>query len=114
MMSYRRKCAMVDKLMHKVMSRPMAPTFSNGGRINAGKLRFDGNAPLDAGFAVFPCALPLFLVSAFEYEGAVTLTACFQPSEQSAERIRLLLDRVAGEVPVEAAADPVLVEKAIA
>ena len=113
-MSFRRKRGMVDKLMRKVMSRPMAPTFSNGGRITASKLRFDSTAPRAAGFVVFPCQLPMFLVSALEYEGAVTLTVCYQPSEQSADEIRRMLEQVEREVPVEPAAGLVPADKEIA
>ena len=33
-MSFRRKRAMVEKILRRTMRRPMPPTFSNGGRLN--------------------------------------------------------------------------------
>jgi NRPS condensation-like uncharacterized protein len=114
-MSFRRKRAMVEQILRRTMRRPMPPTFSNGGRLNSAKLRFDGIAPADAGFVVYPCPLPLFLVGAMEYEGAVTLTACFQPAELSRERVQMLLQRVQREIPTDlAAAEAAFVVKEIA
>lgn len=104
-MPFRKKRVMVEKILRKVMRRPMPPTFSNGGRLRAAKLRFDGAAPFDAGFVVYPCPLPLFLVGALEYQGAVTLTSCFQPSELSRDRVQALLERMVRELPVDAAAE---------
>jgi len=106
-MPFHKKRALIEKLLRKALSRPMPPTFSNGGRLRAAKLRFDGAAPVDAGFVVFPVPLPLFLVSAFEYEGAVTLTACFQPTEQARDRVRALLERIEREIPIEATSEVV-------
>ncbi len=66
-------------------------------------------------FVVYPCPLPLFLVGAMEYEGAVTLTACFQPAELSRERVQMLLQRVQREIPTDlAAAEAAFVVKEIA
>lgn len=106
MMSFRRKRVLVERMLRKAMRRPMAPTFSNAGRLSPTRLQFDGVPPVDVGFAVFPVALPLFLVSAVEYRGAVTLTCCFQPGDLSREQVYHLLERMARECPVDAPAEP--------
>jgi NRPS condensation-like uncharacterized protein len=105
--SFRQKRAWVEKHLRKTLRRPMSPIFSNGGRLPAAKLRFDGIAPVDGGFVNFPAPLPMFLVSAVEYKGVVTLTACFQPTELSQERVRALLERMEREIPIAAVGETV-------
>lgn len=109
-MSFTRKRAMVLRMVRKDMRQTMVPTFSNAGRLNAARLRFDGVAPDDAGFLVYPISLPLFLVGAVEYQGAVTLTVCFQPSDLSRERVQQFLKRIVEEIPPDA--DPRIPETA--
>lgn len=98
-MSFTRKRGMVRRMIRRGMRRAMSPTFSNAGRISAAGLRFDGVTPDDAGFLVHPVALPLFLVGAVEYQGAVTLTVCFQPSDLPRDRVRQFLERIVEEIP---------------
>lgn len=105
LMSFRQKRAMVRMMIRKTMRRPMAPMFSNAGRISAARLRFDGVSPVDAGFVVFPVSLPMFLVGALEYAGAVTLTSCFQRADLAPDRVAELLRQMVQEIPVALAAD---------
>jgi NRPS condensation-like uncharacterized protein len=96
--------AMVRGMIRKTIDRPMAPSFSNAGRLDGETLRFDGAIPVDAGIVVFPAALPLFMVTALEFAGTLTLTCCFQPTELSAAAVREFLEGVVGECPTEPAA----------
>lgn len=104
LMSFRRKRAMVERILRRTMRRPMAPTFSNAGRMSPAWFRFDGAAPVDVGFVVYPVALPLFLVGALEYAGTLTLTVCFQPADLAKERVYRFLERMVEECPREEAA----------
>jgi NRPS condensation-like uncharacterized protein len=98
-MSFAFKRAMVVRMIRRDMRQAMAPTFSNAGRISAARLHFDAASPDDVVFLVFPVALPLFLVGAVEYRGAVTLTTCFQPADLSPDRVRQFLERIVNEIP---------------
>ena len=90
----RRVQAMIRGMARKTIDRPMAPSFSNAGRAEPDALRFDGAPPRDCGLVVFPAGLPLFMVTAMEYAGTLTLTCCFQPTDLTADAVRGFLERV--------------------
>ncbi len=113
-MSFQRKRGFVVGQLRRMVGPPTPPTFSNGGRIPAAKLRFDGVAPDEAGYVVYPSALPMFLVTALEYQGAVTLTACFQPADLSVDRVKAFLEQMAREIPYDTAGQPAALVKEIA
>jgi NRPS condensation-like uncharacterized protein len=95
--------AMIRSMVRKTLDRPMAPNFSNAGRAEPEALRFDGVAPHDCGLVVYPAGLPLFMVTAMEYAGTLTLTCCFQPTDLTSDAVRGFLERVVNGCP----ADPV-------
>ena len=95
--------AMIRSMVRKTIDRPMAPNFSNAGRAEPEALRFDGAAPHDCGLVVYPAGLPLFMVTAMEYAGTLTLTCCFQPADLAPDTVRGFLERVVNGCP----ADPV-------
>jgi len=95
--------AMIRGMVSKTIDRPMAPNFSNAGRADPDALRFDGAAPRDCRIVVFPAALPLFMVTAQEYLGTLTITCCFQPTDLTPDAVRGFLERVVNGCP----ADPV-------
>jgi NRPS condensation-like uncharacterized protein len=101
----RRMQAMVRSMTRKTINRPMAPNFSNAGRAEPDALRFDGTAPCDCGLVVFPAGLPLFMVTAMEYAGTLTLTCCFQPTDLTADAVRGFLERVVNDCPADSVAD---------
>ena len=98
----RRVQAMIRGMARKVIDRPMAPNFSNAGRAEPDALRFDGTPPRDCGLVVFPAGLPLFMVTAMEYAGTLTLTCCFQPADLKADVVRGFLERVVNDCPADA------------
>jgi NRPS condensation-like uncharacterized protein len=93
--------AMVRSMVRKTLDRPMAPNFSNAGRAEPDALRFDGTAPRDCGLVVYPAGLPLFMVTALEYAGTLTLTCCFQPSDLTSDAVRGFLERVVNGCPAD-------------
>jgi len=93
--------AMVRGMVRRTIDRPMAPNFSNAGRADSEALRFDGTAPRDCGLVVFPAGLPLFMVTAMEYAGTLTLTCCFQPTDLTPDAVRGFLERVVNECPAD-------------
>jgi NRPS condensation-like uncharacterized protein len=95
--------AMIRGMVRKTIDRPMAPNFSNAGRAEPDGLRFDDTAPQECGLVVYPAGLPLFMVTAMEYAGALTLTCCFQPTDLTPDAVRGFLERVVNGCP----ADPV-------
>lgn len=95
--------AMIRSMVRKTIDRSMAPSFSNAGRAEPDALRFDGIAPRDCGLVVYPAGLPLFMVTAMEYVGTLTLTCCFQPADLTRDAVRGFLERVVNGCP----ADPV-------
>jgi NRPS condensation-like uncharacterized protein len=95
--------AMIRGMARKTIDRPMAPNFSNAGRADPDALLFDGTAPRDCGLVVYPAGLPLFMVTAMEYAGTLTLTCCFQPTDLASDAVRGFLERVVNDCP----ADPV-------
>ena len=97
----RRMQAMVRGMVRRTIDRPMAPNFSNAGRADSEALRFDGTAPRDCGLVVFPAGLPLFMVTAMEYAGTLTLTCCFQPTDLTPDAVRGFLERVVNECPAD-------------
>lgn len=99
----RRVQAMIRSMARKTIDRPMAPNFSNAGRAEPDALRFDGTAPQECGLVVYPAGLPLFMVTAMEYAGTLTLTCCFQPADLTPDAVRGFLERVVNGCP----ADPV-------
>jgi NRPS condensation-like uncharacterized protein len=98
----RRVQAMIRGMARKTIDRPMAPNFSNAGRAEPDALRFDGTAPRDCGLVVFPAGLPLFMVTAMEYAGTLTLTCCFQPTDLAPDAVRGFLERVVNDCPADA------------
>jgi NRPS condensation-like uncharacterized protein len=98
----RRMQAMIRSTMRKTIDRPMAPNFSNGGRAEPDALRFDGTAPRDYDVLVYPAGLPLFMVTAMEYAGTLTLTCCFQPTDLAPDAVRGFLERVVNDCPADA------------
>jgi NRPS condensation-like uncharacterized protein len=96
--------AMIRGMVRKTIDRPMAPNFSNAGRAEPDALCFDGTAPRECGVVVYPAGLPLFMVTAMEYAGTLTLTCCFQPTDLTPDAVRGFLERVVNGCP----ADPVV------
>lgn len=95
----RRMQAMIRGMARKTIDRPMAPNFSNAGRAEPDALRFDSTAPRDCGLVVYPAGLPLFMVTAMEYAGTLTLTCCFQPTDLAPDAVRGFLERVVNDCP---------------
>jgi NRPS condensation-like uncharacterized protein len=97
--------AMIRGMVRKTLDRPMAPNFSNAGRADPDALTFDGTVPLDCGLVVYPAGLPLFMVTAMEYAGTLTLTCCFQPTDLTPDAVRGFLERVVNGCPADPAAE---------
>lgn len=93
--------AMIRGMVRKTIDRPMAPNFSNAGRAEPDALRFDGAAPRECSIVVYPAGLPLFMVTAQEYAGTLTLTCCFQPTDLTPEAVRDFLERVVDGCPTD-------------
>jgi|HubBroStandDraft_1064217.scaffolds.fasta_scaffold00649_6 NRPS condensation-like uncharacterized protein len=99
-MSYARKRRMLESVMRTGFARPAPPTFTNVGLIDHRRLKFDGRSPDDVFLLTEAYPMPLFLLGAVQYQGAVTLSVAFQASDWPVQAIETLLDRILGEIPV--------------
>jgi len=97
-LSYRWRRRLVESILRRSMARPLFPTLSNAGTVDAGRLPFAGTAPDHVEVAFYPPALPLFLVSVLRYRDTIALTACFQPADLEPQRVRDLLERIEREI----------------
>ena len=95
---YRWRRRLVEAILRRSMAKPLFPTLSNAGTVDAGRLRFAGAAPEAVEVAFYPPALPLFLVSVLRYRDTISLTACFQPADLEPQRVRGLLERIEREI----------------
>lgn len=99
LISGNKKRALVKKMAAQQMTKNGAPAFSNIGRLNETRLRFDDATPDHVVVLGGAFPMPLMLIIGVEYRRTLTLAVAFQTDSLPKARAQAFLDDIVAQIP---------------